>query len=153
VNLPGKLFLNTQIPACLWFLSNKRHGFNGDRNRAGEILFIDARNLGHLINRRTLEFTDEDIAKVASTYHEWRKADGKYEDIPAFCSSTSIEKIKELEYVLSPGRYVGLPEEEDDFDFAERFTTLKADLEEQIKEEAELNKRILDNLAKIKYEK
>jgi len=162
VNLPGKLFLNTQIPACLWFLSNKRHGFNGDRNRAGEILFIDARNLGHLINRRTLEFTDEDIAKVASTYHEWRRdphlnplpeGEEGYKDIPSFCSSTSIEKIKELDYVLSPGRYVGLPEEEDDFDFAERFTTLKSELEEQIKEEAELNKRILDNLAKIKYEK
>ncbi len=152
VNLPGKLFLNTQIPACLWFLSNKRHGFNGDRNRAGEILFIDARNLGHLINRRTLEFTDEDIAKVASTYHEWRKTDGKYEDIPAFCSSTSIEKIKELDFVLSPGRYVGLPEEEDDFDFGERFTTLKAELEEQIKEETGLTKRISENLSKIKYD-
>jgi len=152
VNLPGKLFLNTQIPACLWFLSNKRHGFNGDRNRAGEILFIDARNLGHLINRRTLEFSEEDIAKVASTYHEWRKEGGKYEDIPAFCNSTSIEKIKELDFVLSPGRYVGLPEEEDDFDFGERFTTLKAELEKQIKDETELNKRISENLSQIKYD-
>lgn len=152
VNLPGKLFLNTQIPACLWFISNKQHGFNGDRNREGEILFIDARNLGHLINRRTLEFTDEDIAKIANTYHEWRKKDGNYKDIPGFCASATIEKVKELDYVLSPGRYVGMPEE-DVFNFAERFTTLKAEFEEQLKEEERLNKRILENLAKIDYEK
>ncbi len=152
VNLPAKLFLNTQIPACLWFLSNKRHGFNGDRNRAGEILFIDARNLGHLINRRTKEFTDEDISKISSTYHEWRKKDGEYKDTPAFCASTPIEKVKELDFVLSPGRYVGLPEEEDDFDFAERFTSLKAEFEEQLKEEEKLNKRISENLSKIDYE-
>lgn len=152
VNLPAKLFLNTQIPACLWFLSNKRHGFNGDRNRAGEILFIDARNLGHLINRRTKEFTDEDISKISSTYHEWRKQGGDYKDIPAFCASTPIEKVKDLDYVLSPGRYVGLPEEEDDFDFAERFTDLKAEFEEQLKEEEKLNKRISENLSKIDYE-
>jgi type I restriction enzyme M protein len=152
VNLPAKLFLNTQIPACLWFLSNKRHGFNGDRNRAGEILFIDARNLGHLINRRTKVFTDEDIAKISGTYHQWRKKDGNYTEIPAFCASTPIKKIKELDYVLSPGRYVGLPEEEDDFDFAERFTSLKAEFEEQLKEEKKLNKRISENLSKIDYE-
>lgn len=152
VNMPTKLFLNTQIPACLWFVSNKRHGFNGDRNRAGEILFIDARNLGHLINRRTREFSEEDIAKVATTYHEWRKKDGKYEDIPAFCNSTPIEKIKELDFVLSPGRYVGLPEEEDDFDFSERFIALKTEFEEQMKEETNLNKRIQTNLSKIDYE-
>jgi len=153
VNLPTKLFLNTQIPACLWFASNKRHGFNGDRNRAGEILFIDARNLGHLINRRTREFSDEDIHKITSTYHEWRKESGNYKDIPGLCNSTSIQKVKELDYVLSPGRYVGLPEEEDDFDFGERFTSLKSEFEEQLKEEAELNKRILQNLSKIEYEK
>lgn len=152
VNLPAKLFLNTQIPACLWFLSNKRHGFNGDRNRAGEILFIDARNLGHLINRRTREFSDEDISKISSTYHEWRKQGGDYKDIPAFCSSTPIEKVRELDFVLSPGRYVGLPEEEDDFDFTERFTSLKAEFEEQLKEEERLNKRISENLSKIDYE-
>ena len=150
VNLPGKLFLNTQIPACLWFISNKRHGFNGDRKRADEILFIDARELGHLINRRTLEFSDEDIAKVTDTYHQWRKKDGNYKDKAGFCASASIEKIKELDYVLSPGRYVGLAEEKDDFDFGERFASLKAEFESQIKEETELNKRISKNLAKIK---
>ncbi len=153
VNLPPKLFLNTQIPASLWFLSNKRHGFNGDRKRDDEILFIDARNLGHLINRRTREFSDEDIAKVANTYHQWRNKDGKYEDEPGFCASVKLEKVRELDYVLSPGRYVGLPEEEDDFVFSERFPELKKEFEEQLEEEKELNKRILENLSKIDYEK
>ena len=152
VNLPAKLFLNTQIPACLWFLSNKRHGYNGDRNRDGEILFIDARDLGHLINRRTREFYEEDITKIANTYHEWRKKDGDYKDVPGFCASTPIEKIGELDHVLSPGRYVGLPVEEEDFDFAERFAGLKTEFEEQLKEEVELNKRIAENLSKIQYE-
>ena len=150
VNLPTKLFLNTQIPACLWFVSNKRHGFNGDRKRKDEILFIDAGELGHLINRRTREFSDEDIAKVANTYHEWRKKNGNYADIPGFCASVKTEKVKELDYVLSPGRYVGLAQTEDDFDFEERFTELKAEFESQIKEEAKLNKRILRNLENIK---
>lgn len=152
VNLPTKLFLNTQIPACLWFVSNKRHGFNGDRNRAGEILFIDARNLGHLINRRTREFADADVQKIAKTYHEWRKEDGEYEDIPGFCGSTAVKKVEEVGHVLTPGRYVGLPEEDDDFDFGERFTALKAEFKKQLKEEAELNKRIQENLSKVDYE-
>ena len=151
VNLPPKLFLNTQIPASLWFLSNKRHGFNGDRKRDDEILFIDARNLGHLINRRTREFSDEDIAKVASTYHEWRNKDGKYEDEPGFCASINLKKVRELDYVLSPGRYVGLPEEEDDFVFSEKFPELQKEFENQLKEETELNKRILENLSKIEH--
>ena len=179
VNMPAKLFLNTQIPACLWFISNKRHGYNGDRKRQDEILFIDAGELGHLINRRTREFSDEDIARVADTYHAWRKDphltspsdSGKehqpsspyerriegegipYRDIPGFCASVKIERVKELDYVLSPGRYVGLAETEDDFDFEERFTALKAEFEGQIKEEAELNERILENLERIEYEK
>jgi type I restriction enzyme M protein len=116
VNLPAKLFLNTQIPASLWFLSrDKANG--GYRNRTEEILFIDARNEGVLINRRTKELRREDIQKIASTYHEWRKVDGKYEDVKGFCNSASIERVKELDYVLTPGRYVGLAEDEDDFDF------------------------------------
>ena len=149
VNLPAKLFLNTQIPASLWFLSrNKANG--GYRNRTDEILFIDARNEGVLINRRTKELRSEDIQKIASTYHEWRKVGGKYEDVKGFCNSASIERVKELDYVLTPGRYVGLAEDEDDFDFNERFTALKAEFEEQLKEEAELNKAILENLKKVK---
>ena len=149
VNLPAKLFLNTQIPACLWFVSNKRHGFNGDRNRSSEILFIDASELGHLINRRTKEFTEEDISEITGTYHQWRKEGGEYEDLPGFCASVPVEKVKELDYVLSPGRYVGLAEVEDDFDFEERFAELKAEFEAQIVEEKKLNKRIIENLSKV----
>ncbi|WP_036223697.1 type I restriction-modification system subunit M [Mesoaciditoga lauensis] len=143
VNLPTKLFLNTQIPASLWFLKrNKTH-------RKGEILFIDARNMGHLINRRTREFSQEDIEKIARTYHNWSNPDGEYEDIKGFCKSATIEEVKKLDYVLTPGRYVGLLDEEDDFDFKERFTKLKAEFEKQLEEEAVLNKKILENLAKV----
>ena len=148
VNLPTKLFLNTQIPASLWFLS--RNKANGKyRDRIDEILFIDARNMGHLINRRTREFSLEDIQKIAGTYHNWRNPDGNYEDVKGFCKSASIERLRELDYVLTPGRYVGLAVEDDDFDFKERFTQLKGEFEGQLKEEAELNRKILENLAKV----
>ena len=152
VNLPAKLFLNTQIPACLWFISGKRHGYNGERKRADEILFIDAGELGQLINRRTRVFSDEDIRKIADAYHQWRIKDGKYDDIPGFCHSTPIEKIRELDYVLSPGRFVGLPEPEDDFDFGTRYMELKMEFEAQVEEENELNERILKNLEKVNWE-
>jgi type I restriction enzyme M protein len=113
-------------------------------------LFIDARNLGYLINRRTKELSEEDIQKIADTYHNWRKPDGNYADIAGFCAAAPISKVKELDYVLTPGRYVGLPDDEDDFNFTERFTALKAELEEQLKEEARLNAIISTNLLKIK---
>ncbi|MCK5741393.1 MAG: SAM-dependent DNA methyltransferase [Chlorobi bacterium] len=149
VNMPAKLFLNTQIPASLWFLSrNKANG--GQRNRTDEILFIDARNMGHLINRRTREFSDEDIKIITDTYHNWRNADGNYEDIKGFCCSATVDKVRELDYVLTPGRYVGLAVEEDDFDFNERFSSLKAEFEDQLKEEERLNALIKENLAKVK---
>lgn len=148
VNLPAKLFLNTQIPASLWFMNRNRT--NGKfRNRSNEILFIDARNLGFLINRRTKELSLDDIQKIAGTYHNWRNVDGNYEDIAGFCASAPISKVAELDYVLTPGRYVGLPDDEDDFNFNERFTALKAELEEQLKEEERLNRIIADNLTKI----
>lgn len=149
VNLPAKLFLNTQIPASLWFLSRDKSK-KGERKRTDEILFIDARNEGVLINRRTKELREEDIQKIANTYHAWRKPKSKYQDIKGFCNSASIERVKELDYVLTPGRYVGLPDEEDDFDFNERFTALKTEFEAQLKEEAKLNKAILENLKKVK---
>jgi len=181
VNLPAKLFLNTQIPASLWFISRNRNhpALKGTPPKEGnernnEILFIDARNLGHLINRRTRELSKEDIQKIADTYHNWRNtfpssggvvADrggtfpssggvsegrGGYKDIPGFCASAPISKVAELDYVLTPGRYVGLPEEEDDFNFEERYAALKAEFEEQLKEEARLNEIISANLSKIK---
>ena len=219
VNLPAKLFLNTQIPASLWFMRRNRPSVvevlettdgrtfeaavpeapegTATRDRSNEILFIDARNLGHLINRRTKELSNEDIQKIANTYRKWKMASSGgvfggfenlsfggfenlnhrnatvptvpevlegtatqrspealegtiYQDIPGFCASIPISKVAELDYVLTPGRYVGLPDEEDDFNFNKRFTALKAELEEQLKEEARLNQLIAENLNKIK---
>jgi type I restriction enzyme M protein len=162
VNLPTKLFLNTQIPACLWFLSrNKSNG--GFRKRENEILFMDARNMGFLINRKNRDLTDKeyflekegiekegDIELIAKTYHNWRNPDGNYEDVAGFCKVATLDEVRKLNYVLTPGRYVGLADEEDDFNFVERFTSLKAELEKQIAEEAQLNKKIAENLSKIK---
>lgn len=164
VNLPAKLFLNTQIPACLWFLRRNK------QLRQREILFIDARNLGFLKSRKNLEFTDDDIARVSETYHNWKNSEntvnqdnhskqdnqkntgnGLYEDIQGFCKSVSIEEVKALNYVVTPGRFVGLPDDDEDFNFSERFSALKVELEQQIAEEAELNKRIAENLSKIKF--
>jgi type I restriction enzyme M protein len=155
VNLPAKLFLNTQIPAALWFMNRAR---NNGHPRKNEILFIDARNLGHLINRRTKELSAEDIQKIAATYHAWRTQPvipaqagiQPYQDIKGFCASVSLSRVAELDYVLTPGRYVGLPDEEDDFNFAERFAALKAEFEAQLLEEAALNKAIAENLARVK---
>jgi type I restriction enzyme M protein len=127
---------------------NKANG--GYRNRTHEILFIDARNEGHLINRRTKELSAEDIQKIAGTYHSWRKPKSKYEDVKGFCNSASIERVKELDYVLTPGRYVGLPDDEEDFDFKERFTGLKKEFEEQVREEVRLNEVIRENLKKVR---
>lgn len=143
VNLPAKLFLNTQIPASLWFLKR------GKTKRKNEILFIDARNLGYLINRRTRDLSPDDISKISSTYHNWLKQDEAYQDIKGFCKSVSLEEVASKDYVLTPGRYVGLEEAEDDFDFVETFTNLQNELKQQMADEAKLNERILANLAKI----
>jgi type I restriction enzyme M protein len=140
VNLPAKLFLNTQIPACIWFVKRGR--------TTKDILFIDARNKGHLINRRTKELSTDETDDIAQTYHNWKIGED-YEDIKGFCKSTLQDEVRELNYVLTPGRYVGLEEVEDEFDFKERFKFLQKELAGQMAEEEELNKRINENLAKV----
>jgi type I restriction enzyme M protein len=119
------------------------------QKRKGEVLFIDARNLGHLVTRKNRDLADADITNVADTYHNWLADSDNYADIQGFCKSATLDEIKNLNYALTPGRYIGLPDDEDDFNFAERFTSLKAELEAQIAEEEDLNKRIANNLSKI----
>jgi type I restriction enzyme M protein len=150
VTLPEKLFLNTPIAAALWFMRRDRENSQRYTNRSNEILFIDARHLGHLINRRSAELSDEDIKYIAATYHNWRNPNESYKDIAGFCASISIERVKQLDYILTPGRYVGLPDEEDDFNFVERFAKLKSEFEAQLAEEEILNKSIAENLMKVK---
>ncbi len=149
VALPGQLFYNTQIPVCLWILARDRtnHKF---RDRSGEILFIDARNLGSMISRRNKILTDEDIAKIAGTYHAWRGEGGVYEYTPGFCKAATLDEVRQYGYVLMPGRYVGTEEAEDDgIPFEEKMTALTEQLAEQFKQGETLIeeiKKILDEI-------
>lgn len=153
IALPAQLFYTTGIPACLWFLARSK-ATKGFRNRKGETLFIDARKLGYMEDRVHRNLTDEEIARIAQTYHAWRgeKGAGDYEDIPGFCKSVTLEEIKEHGYVLTPGRYVGAEElEEDDEPFAEKMARLTATLEGQFKESAKLEKAIKTNLKQLGF--
>ena len=128
VAMPEKLFFNTGIPVSLWFVSKDRHG-NGHRERAGEVLFIDARKLGRMESRRLRVLDDDDVAKIADTYHSWRSHGGVYEDAPGFVMSASRDDIKKRDFVLSPGRYVGSEEAEaDDEPIAEKVARLTEEL-------------------------
>jgi type I restriction enzyme M protein len=154
VALPGQLFYSTQIPVCLWFIARDKK--NGRfRDRRGETLFIDARKLGTMIDRVHRELTDEDIAKIASTYHAWRgneNCEKEYEDVPGFCESATIEEIREHNHILTPGRYVGAAEaEEDDEPFEDKMQLLTTTLLEQMEESSRLDNRILTNLEKLGY--
>ena len=176
IALPGQLFYSTQIPACLWFLARDRR--NGKfRDRRGEVLFIDARKLGHMIDRTHRELTDADIARIAATYHAWRRAtpspsigegapsspspsmgegrDGgepAYADIPGFCNSASLDDIRKHGHVLTPGRYVGAEAPEDDGEpFADKMRRLVAQLREQQAEAAKLDAAIAANLEELGF--
>lgn len=152
VALPKQLFYNTGIPACLWFISRKRLG-NGDRKRTGEVLFIDASEMGHLVDRTHREFTEEDVQKIAKTYHDWRSKDGKYEDVKGFCKSAKLPEIQKHKYVLTPGRYVGAAAVADDGEpFEEKMKRLTRALKSQMAEEDQLNAEIAKQLKKVGFE-
>jgi type I restriction enzyme M protein len=149
VALPKQLFYNTGIPACIWFISRKRTG-NGDRKRTGEILFIDASEIGFMADRTHREFTEKDVAKVSETYHEWRKQNGKYEDIKGFCKSANLEEIAKHNFVLTPGRYAGIKDEEDDgIPFEEKMAELTKALAQQMAREKVLDDEIKKQLKNI----
>jgi len=153
IALPGQLFYSTQIPACLWFLARDRK--NGKfRDRRGQVLFIDARKLGRMVDRTHRELTDEDIARIANTYHAWRgeKDAGEYRDVPGFCKSATLEEIRKHDYVLTPGRYVGAEAAEDDGEpFEEKMKRLVAQWREQQAEAAKLDAAIAKNLEELGY--
>ena len=158
VALPGQLFYTTQIPVCLWFLtkSKKADKKKDYRNRSGETLFIDARNMGEMIDRTTRKLTDKDIAEITRTYHAWRgeKKDGKYQDTPGFCKSATTDEIKKHNFVLTPGRYVGAAEVEDDgIPFEEKMAELSAKLYQQMNESKKLDIKIRKNLEILGYGK
>ena len=134
IALPGQLFYSTQIPACLWFLARNKNPGNGWRDRRGELLFIDARKLGHMVDRTRKEFSDEDIARIAGTCRAWRgePVAAAYEDVSGFCKSATLAEIGEHNHVLTPGRYVGAATAEtDDVPFEERLAELRKVLDEQ----------------------
>ena len=154
VALPGQLFLNTQIPVCLWFLTNDKT--QRGRDRRGETLFIDARQMGSMVTRVERVLTDEDIAKVAYTVHAWR-GDGEverpYEDVSGFCCSAKFDEIEKNSFVLTPGRYVGAADqEEDDEPFDQKMKRLSALLKQQQEEGAKLDQQIEENLRRLGHE-
>ncbi|MCR6711202.1 MAG: type I restriction-modification system subunit M [Demequina sp.] len=152
VALPGQLFYSTQIPVCLWFLARDRSGKNDLRDRRDEILFIDARNLGHMESRTLKNLSDADIAKIADTYHAWRGevGAGEFEDVPGFTKAASLDEVRKHGHVLTPGRYVGAAAaDEDDEPFDEKMRRLVAQLREQRAEAARLDAEINKNLAEL----
>ena len=150
VSLPGQLFLNTQIPACLWFLNKNKTTDHIDRKN--ETLFIDARNLGTMETRVLKVLTDEDISKISDTVDSWRIGDG-YEDIPGFCKSVSIDEIKKNGYVLTPGRYVGFVDKEDDGEpFEEKMKRLTTELKDLRNKNKDLDKLLSSILREFKNE-
>jgi len=157
VALPTQLFYNAMIPACLWFLARDRSG-GGDplgrprRDRRNEILFIDARKMGTMISRRHRKLTDEDIRKIAGTYNAWRNPGGSFEAIKGFCDAAPIDEVRANNYVLTPGRYVGAEDVEDDgIPFEEKMRELTGKLVEQFAESARLEKLIKEKLKEVGY--
>lgn len=153
IALPGQLFFNTQIPACIWILANKKDGSDGKRKREKEVLFIDARNTGEMINRTQKAFSQDDIEKLAGTYHEWRSLKGIYEDVSGFCKSVNLDEIKSHEYVLTPGRFVGASEQiNEGLPFEDLMNSLISSLSTKLAESHKLEEQLKNNLKAIGYE-
>lgn len=147
VTMPPNLFYNVTIPVCLWFLSRKRE------NRKDKILFIDARRMGTMVTRKHRELSDEEIAKIYNTYHSWRDGREDYEDVQGFCKSASIYEVRGHEYILTPGRYVGIEEAEDDGEpFDEKMARLTGELAEMFARSHHLEEEIRRRLGAIGYE-
>ena len=153
ITLPGQLFYTKQMPVCLWFVArNKKNG--KFRNRSGETLYIDARKMGALIDRTHRDLSEEEINRIADTYNAWRGEidSGEYEDVPGFCKSATTDEIKEHGYALTPGRYVGAAEGEDDgIPFEEKMAELSSKLYEQFVEADRLKATIMKNLEVLGY--
>ena len=150
---PGQLFTNPQIPACIWFLTKDKSGKDGKkRDRRDEVLFIDARNLGYMRDRVLRDFTADDISKVADTFHAWRTGES-YEDVAGYCASVGFQQIEKHDFVLTPGRYVGAPDQEDDGEpFAEKMARLTEQLRDQFSKSDRLEAEIKQNLGGLGYE-
>ena len=145
VALPKQLFYNTGIPACIWFLRREKN------SHSKEVLFVDASEMGYMKDRVHRDLADKDIEKIVQTYHNWRKGEN-YENIKGYCKSATIEEIEKHDFVLTPGRYVGIPDEEDDgVPFEDKMAKLTATLKEQMDKEAELNQEIRTQLSKIGF--
>ena len=153
VALPDKLFYSTGIPVSLWILNRNKKDNPKFREREDEILFIDARNLGTMVDRRHRELSEEDIKKISDTYHNYRNLNGQYEDIQGFCKAAKLDEVREHEYVLTPGRYVGIEEQEDDgIPFEEKMKALTSQLGELFEKSRSLEDEIRKNLGGIGYE-
>ena len=153
VALPGQLFYSTSIPVCLWFIARNKENYRF-RKRVGETLFIDARRLGVMIDRVHRELTGKELTRVAETYHAWRgdTGAGEYADVPGFCKSVVLEDIKGTDYVLTPGRYVGIEDVQDDeIPFEQQMTQLSEKLYEQLTESERLGAAIKKNLESLGY--
>lgn len=147
VAMPPNLFFNTAIPVSLWFLSKDRQGHGHHRQRSGEILFIDARELGHMETRRLRVLDDNDVAKIANTYHAWRNNDGGYTDVLGFARAATLEEVKRQDFVLNPGRFVGAGEDEADEELVDqKLSRLQKELFAEFDRGHELEIRVRDVL-------